>query len=270
MIPKLKDIIVLLEEIAPSRLAETWDNPGLQVGIQSQEIKRVFVALDPTLRTIKKAIKEKAQLLLTHHPLIFHPISRLDGDLYPGNVIFEAFKHNIAIVAVHTNLDAAMGGINDVLAQIFRLKDVEVLQNREGDLPHDAGLGRIGNLPEPMSLSDVINAVKSDLRAKGIRSVGSKDLKIRRVAIVGGSGGGMVASASEKGADLLITGDIGHHDALEAESRGIALIDGGHFYTEKKALILFADRFKGLMEERRWQVEVIVHHDETNPLQTVS
>ena len=269
MIPKLKDIIVLLEEIAPSRLAETWDNPGLQVGIQSQEINRVFVALDPTLGAIKKAIREKAQLLLTHHPLIFQPVSRLDGDLYPGNVILEALKHDVAIVAVHTNLDAASGGINDMLAQIFCLNDVEVLQNMEGDSAPDAGLGRIGNLPEPMSLSEMINLVKSGLGAKGIRSVGSKDLKIRRVAIVGGSGGGMVATASEKGADLLITGDVGHHDALEAESRGLGLIDGGHFYTEKEALILFADRLKGMMEERGWRVEVVVHHDETNPLQYV-
>jgi dinuclear metal center YbgI/SA1388 family protein len=167
-------------------------------------------------------------------------------------------------------LDVARGGINDMLAQVFRLKDVEVLQDVEGDSGRDVGLGRIGNAPETMSLSEILDAVKSTLGAKGIRVVGSEDLKIRRVAIVGGSGGGMVAKALEKGADLLITGDVGHHDALEAESRGLALIDAGHFYTEKEGLALFANRLKGLVEERGWRVEVVIHRDEKNPLQYVS
>ena len=270
MIPKLKDILDLLEEIAPSRLAEEWDNPGLQVGIQSQEVSRIFVSLDPTLPAVEEAVKQKVQLLLTHHPLIFHPLSRLDRDLYPGNVIFEALRHGIAIVSVHTNLDATRGGINDMLAQVFQLKDVEVLQIAEGDSDRDVGLGRIGDIREPRSLSEMLDAIKSGLGAKGIRVVGSKDLVIRRVAVVGGSGGGMVATASEKGADLLITGDVGHHDALEAESRGLALIDAGHFYTEKAALALFANRLKGLVEERRWQVEVVIHRNEKNPLDYVA
>ena len=270
MTPKLKDILDLLEEIAPSGLAEEWDNPGLQVGIRSREVGRIFVSLDPTLNAVKEAVKEKAQLLLTHHPLIFHPLSRLDGDLYPGNVIVEALRHGIAIIAAHTNLDVAQGGINDMLAHAFRLKDVEVLQDVEGDPGRDAGLGRIGNIPEPMSLSEMLDAVKSILGAKGLRVVGSKDLKIRRVAIVGGSGGGMVPTASEKGADLLITGDVGHHDALEADSRGLSLIDAGHFYTEKEGLALFAERLKGLVAERGWRVEVVIHRDEKNPLQSVS
>jgi dinuclear metal center YbgI/SA1388 family protein len=270
MIPKLKDILDLLEEIAPSRLAEEWDNPGLQVGIQSQEVGRILVSLDPTLHAVKGAVKEKAQLLLTHHPLIFQPLSRLDGDVYPGNVILEALRHGMAIVAVHTNLDVTRGGINDMLAQVFRLKEVEVLQTVEGDSGRNVGLGRIGTIPEPTTLSDMLDTVKSGLGAEGVRVVGSKDLKIRRVAIVGGSGGGMVATASEKGADLLITGDVGHHDALEAESRGLALIDAGHFYTEKKAVALFSNRLKGLVEERGWRVEVVIHRDEKNPLQYVS
>jgi dinuclear metal center YbgI/SA1388 family protein len=267
MIPKLKDILDLLEEIAPLRLAEEWDNPGLQVGIHSQEVGKVFVSLDPTLQALKKAVKAEAQLLLTHHPLIFQPLSHLDGDLYPGNVIFEALRHGVAIVAAHTNLDVARGGINDMLADLFHLSDVEVLQPVEGNSGRDIGLGRIGNIPEPMSLSDMIERVKSVLGSKGLRMVGSKARKIRRVALVGGSGGSLVATASKKGADLLITGDVGHHDALEAESRGLALIDGGHFYTEKEALALFARQLKGLMEKRGWRVEVVSHHDEKNPFQ---
>ena len=270
MIPKLNNLLDLLEETAPSHTAEDCDNPGLQVGTHAQEIRKVFFALDPTLRAVKEAAKEKAQLLLTHHPLIFQPLSRINREVYPGSVIFEAFKNNISIVAAHTNLDVTQGGINDMLAQLFHLKDVEVLQTLEGVTGHEVGLGRIGNVKESMSLSAMIELVQSVLGAKGIRVVGSKNLKIRRLALVGGSGGGMIPTASERGADLLITGDVGHHDALEAHARGLAVIDGGHFYTEKAALALFANRFKGLLEERGWEVDVAIYKDEKNPLQYVS
>lgn len=269
MIPKLKDILDLLEEIAPSHIAEDWDNPGLQVGVHSQEVKKVYFALDPTLGAVKEAAKEKAQLLLTHHPLIFHPLSRVDWALYPGSIIFEAFNSGISIIAAHTNLDMTQGGINDMLAEIFQLEDVEVLQAIEGATDHQIGLGRIGNVKDPMRLSAMIELAQSVLGAKGIRVVGNRNLKIGRVALVGGSGGGMIPIASERGADLLVTGDVGHHAALDAESRGLAVIDAGHFYTEKAPLTLFAGRFKGLMEGRGWKVDVVIYEDEQNPLQYV-
>ena len=270
MVPKLNDILDLLEEIAPSHTAEDWDNPGLQAGAHSQEVSKVFFALDPTLRAVEEAAKAKAQLVLTHHPLIFQPLSCINWEVYPGNVIFEAFKNGISIVAAHTNLDVTQGGINDMLAQLFHLKDAEVLQTMEGVTDPVVGLGRIGNVKEPMSFSAMIERVQAVLGAKGIRVVGSKKLKIRRVALVGGSGGSMVPTASERGADLLITGDVGHHDALEAHTRGLAVIDAGHFYTEKAALALFASRVKGLLEERGWEVDVAIYQDEKNPLQYIS
>ena len=270
MIPKLRDILDLLEEIAPSHLAEDWDNPGLQVGAHAQEVSKVFLSLDPTLQAIKEAAEKRAQLLMTHHPLIFHPISSINWEVFPGSVIFEAFRNGISIVAAHTNLDVTQGGINDMLAHLFHLKDVEVLQALEANTSGEVGLGRIGNISEPMSLSAMIDTVKSALGAEGLRVVGSKNLEIKRVALVGGSGGSMVATASENGADLLITGDVGHHDALEAVSRGLALIDGGHFYTEKEAFALFANRFKRLLQEREWEVGVVSYHDEKNPLHYVS
>jgi putative NIF3 family GTP cyclohydrolase 1 type 2 len=156
-----------------------------------------------------------------------------------------------------------------MLAQLFGLKDVEVLQTLEGFEDEKLGLGRIGNVKEPMSLSAMIELVQSVLGAKGIRVVGSQNRKIKRVALVGGSGGGMVPTASKLGADLLITGDVGHHDALEAHVRGLAVIDGGHFYTEKMALALFANRFKGLLEECGWEVNVATYQDEENPFEYV-
>ncbi|MDY7035856.1 MAG: Nif3-like dinuclear metal center hexameric protein, partial [Thermodesulfobacteriota bacterium] len=156
MVPKLKDILNILEEIAPAYSAEEWDNPGLQVGYPSQEVNKIFVALDPTLKAVEKALKSNAQLLLTHHPLIFKSLSCINKEIYPGNVISEALKKGISIVAAHTNLDVAQGGINDILANLFSLDNIEALWKRDDFKFDNAGIGRIGDLPEPMKLGDMV------------------------------------------------------------------------------------------------------------------
>ena len=107
MIPKLKDFLDLLEQVAPARFAEQWDNPGLQVGSYHQEVRKIFLALDPTLKALTSASKTEAKVLLTHHPLIFKPISRFEIHGYPQNVLFQAMKNEISVVAAHTNLDVA-------------------------------------------------------------------------------------------------------------------------------------------------------------------
>lgn len=267
MIPKLKDIFDVLERLAPSRLAEDWDNPGLQVGDFSKEIKRIFLSLDPTLEAVREASKREAQLLLTHHPLIFTSLFHLDKAIHPGKVIAEALREGISILAAHTNLDVVEGGINDMLARLFDLQEPRVLQGRDDPMIAGAGLGRIGDLLEPMSLDAMMDRVKRVLGVKRVMVVGRKDLLIRRVAVVGGSGGRMVSVASTAGADLLITGDVGHHDALEARDLGLALIDGGHFYTEKAALRLFTNRLKCTLKELDWDVRVEFYDDEMNPAQ---
>lgn len=265
MTAKLKEVLDLLEEIAPARLAEPWDNSGLQVGSYSQEIRKIFLALDPTLNALREAKKASAQLLLTHHPLIFRPLSRLVIDSYPQNVIFEAAKNKISVVAVHTNLDVAKGGINDILAELLGLRHVEVLREVDGE--DDTGLGRIGNLTKSTPLSVVVNNVKGMLGVESVKVVGQGDLPILRIAVVGGSGGDLVGLASEKGADLLLTGDVGHHHALEAESMGMALIDGGHFHTEKVAFRDFARSLKEAITIKGWELEVAVDEDESDPMQ---
>ena len=264
MIPKLRNVLDLLEEIAPMRLAEPWDNPGLQVGSYSQEIKKISLALDATPESLQSARKRNAQLLLTHHPLIFKPISRLDISTFPGNVILEAAKKGISIVAAHTNLDVAREGMNYILADLLSLQRVEVLQEISG--VEGVGLGRIGDLPQPNTLAAVLKDLKGILGVEKLRVVGKEDLKVGRIAVVGGSGGSLVSHAFQKGADLLITGDVRYHHAMEAESLGIALIDGGHFHTEKAAFRIFAKRLKGMIRARGWNVIVEVNDDERDPV----
>jgi len=264
MVPRVKDILDRLEKIAPTVLAEPWDNPGLQVGSYSQEITKIFFSLDPTLKALRSAERRNAQLLFTHHPLIFKPLTRLDINMHPGDVIAEAVKSRISVIAAHTNLDMAKGGINDILAGLLQLQNVEVLEKK--DEAGYAGLGRIGNLPAAVSLPVLVEKVKKVFGAEQVKVVGREYEQARRLAVVGGSGGSLISLASKKGADLLVTGDIGHHHALEAESLGIALIDAGHFHTEKTAFAAFAEHLGAMATEWGWKVAIEVDEDETDPM----
>ena len=264
MTPTLEDILDLLEEVAPSGLAASWDNPGLQVGRRRARIGKIHFALDPTPAALKSAGDQGCELLLTHHPLIFRPVSCLDLSAYPGNVILDAVKSDISVVSVHTNLDAARGGINDILADLMGLASVEVLEEMDG-MP-GAGMGRIGRLPRAMEVPVFAEKVKRVTGCLRVGVAGPEDTVVRRVAIVGGSGGSFVSLASEKGADLLLTGDVGHHHALSAESAGMVLMDAGHFNTERTAFEEFARRMAKRFEAKGWAVSVSVHPDRRDPL----
>ena len=265
MTPKVKDILALLEKIAPAGTAEAWDNPGLQVGNPSLEVKKILTALDPALSVVREASRRQAQLILTHHPLIFPSLSCLNREVYPGDAIFKACEAGIALAAAHTNLDMAEGGINDMLASLFHLKNIQVLQK---NLLHPSkGLGRIGELHEPEPLFSFAQRIKPLLGARVLGVCGGKEKLLRRVAVVGGSGGSLVPQAASMGADVLVTGDVSHHDALRAKTLGLALIDAGHFETEKAAFVLFSDRFKELLHREGWDVRVEALHEEENPMQ---
>jgi dinuclear metal center YbgI/SA1388 family protein len=266
LVTTLKDIMEILDGMAPFSLAEEWDNAGLQVGSPSQVVKKILIALDPTLESIRYASDIDAQILLTHHPLIFTPLSLVNSENYPGSIINEALTRKISIISLHTNLDAAKGGINDILANLIGLQGVEVLQKKDVLMNDGAGMGRIGNLSETKHLSEVSETVKEALGASEILIMGAGEMGIRRVAVVGGAGGGMAVLASKSGADLLITGDIRHHEALLADTLGLALIDGGHFQTEKAALNIFADNFRDRLDKDRLKVVIEKYKDERKPM----
>jgi dinuclear metal center YbgI/SA1388 family protein len=279
MVPNLSEVQRVLEGLAPQGLAEPWDNPGLQVGDPDQRISGILVALDPTLAAIREASTRGAQLLVTHHPLIFRPISSLDMGTFPGNVIGEAVKGGVSVVSLHTNLDSAEGGINDILAELLDLRDVEVLEKHTKDgivqqgIPVEAnsettGLGRVGNLPEPVPFAVMKTKVVEALGAKGpLRQIGNRRDMVRRVAVVGGSGGSLVAKAVESGADVFVTGDVTYHQALEAVRRGLTIIDGGHFLTERAAMRIFAERLEAVLISGGWDVQVTFVQEERSPFE---
>lgn len=289
-IPRLKDLMELLEEVAPAELAESWDNPGLQVGFLDQRIERLVLSLDPTPQAVQFAISRDAQLLLTHHPLIFKPVSAIKDGEYPGGVVYEAIKRGISIVALHTNLDAAHEGINAILADLLALDHVEPLsgaaggegakgaglnqgatatERKEARSSAIAGLGRIGDLDRPYRLSEFISRAKKALKLSTVRVVGEDRAVIERVAVVGGSGGSLIREAWMKGADLLVTGDVSYHQAREAEFLGLAVIDGGHFATETVAFQEFGKQLQKQFSARGWKVEVLFNEEEKDPLVTM-
>lgn len=224
---KLNEWLRQMEEIAPAELAVSYDNPGLLISPASDEIKKVLVVLDCTTRTAEEAEKLGADLVLSHHPLFFHGTKHLLRTDPATAAAYELTRRGIGLFSMHTNYDAAAGGVNDVLASRLGLTEVE-------PLPPD-GLGRIGNLPGTRTLRGFAAFCENELSATAL-CAGKPDRKLRRIAVVGGAGGDYAAAAAEAGADALLTGECRHHEALEAEELGIALLVLGHYETEHPAM----------------------------------
>lgn len=224
----VKDIIAKMEQWCPASLACSWDNCGLQVGSVKQRVDCVLVALDVSQDIIEEAIAVQANLIVTHHPLIFSPLRNLCLGVYPQDVVIRLLEAGIAHLAAHTNLDMTIGGVNDTLAAILGLKEIRPLV-AEGDMD---GLGRIGNLPQPLTFSQLETLVKERLELDYLKVV-PVEKEIRSVAVCGGSGMDLLVAAKEAGADCLISAEGKHHQALMAQQLDMGLIDAGHFDTEK-------------------------------------
>jgi len=368
--PRVQDLLGLLHGLFPPELAEEWDNVGLQVGDPTAPVQRVLVALDPTGEAVAAACERGAQLLITHHPLLFKPLRRLTADDPVGRVVWQAVRNGVAIMAAHTNLDVAADGLNHWLAARLELTEVEPLQPVPGNLlklvvyvpathadvvaealfaagageigaydqcsfrvagtgtfrpgpgttpfigsagrreqveelrletivpqrrlgrvlekmfkahPYEevaydlvplsnqlpaAGLGRIGRLTAPLSLEVLSDRVKTVLGCANLRAVGELSRMVGKVAVCGGSGAGLIHEAQRRGADVLVTGDIKYHEARQAEELGLALLDAGHFATERLAARELAARVGSEATGRNWRLEILVHDGERDPFIT--
>ena len=226
-----REIIRKLEEQYPVSLAEEWDNVGLLVGDETADIKKILVALDVTDETVEKAIETGADLIVTHHPLLFKPARRVTMQDHIGRRILKMAAHHISCYAMHTNFD--IGGMAYLNAEELELKEDEVLEETGVDEKGQPfGLGRIGNLPREMTASDLARKIKTTYRLEGIRLYGDDSRKVHRLAICSGSGREFISLAREKGADVYVTGDLDYHSAIDGVSDGLILIDAGHYGTE--------------------------------------
>lgn len=237
------DILTWIETIAPPYMAESWDNVGLLCGRSDRPVKKILVALDPFRHVIDEAIALGADLLVTHHPLIFGDGLRAVNDgSETGRCVLALAEHGIAAINAHTNLDFAPGGINDVLARALGLENVEVVNpvgTDEQGRPY--GLLRAGFVPE-QSLEQFLGTVKAALGCEKLRYSGG--FPVRRVCVGGGSCGSFFAEAAAHGCDTLVTADVKYNQFRAALKLGINLIDAGHFHTENPTMPVLAQRLR--------------------------
>lgn len=248
---RLKQIIGMLEELCPKSFACDWDNVGLLVGSSGKEVHTIALALDATSEVIKEAVEKGADLILTHHPLIFGGVRNITDSDYVGKRILELVKHDISCYAMHTNFDVL--GMADAAADLLSLTDREVLEVTYEDEISVDGIGRIGSLMEPMKLSEFASKVGEVFGIEHVRYYGDPDQLLVTCAILPGSGKGEIDLAVRANADVYVTGDISHHDGIDAVEKGIAVVDAGHYGIEK----IFIPYMKEYLEREMPEINII-------------
>jgi dinuclear metal center YbgI/SA1388 family protein len=367
---RIQDLVGLVHALYPPALAEEWDNVGLQVGDPAAGLSRALVCLDPSEKALEAALAAGAQALVAHHPLILRPLRSLTPGDETGRVALRALREGVAVIAAHTNLDRAQGGLNDWLAARLGVLDARPLAaggellklvvfvpagyegevadalfaagagqvgrygrcsfrtggtgtfcpgpgttpflGQEGEsasaaevrletvLPREAagrvvekmlkthpyeevaydliplanrrsdvGLGRIGRLERPVALAEFAKRVKSVLGAPFLRLVGDPMRPVVKIAVCGGSGASLIAEAARQGADLLVTGDVKYHEARSAESQQVALIDAGHFATERLMVTGLAAALRREAARRGLPIEFTEMEGEADPFRVV-
>ena len=255
---KVKEIIEVMETLAPTFLKEDFDNVGLMVGDREKEVKKVLVALDCTLKVVQEAKDNNVDLIITHHPLIFRRPNNITTDTLQGKKIIELIKNDISLYSSHTNLDSAKKGLNDSIPGLLGYDTSEILETNKRD--SEAGLGRLVTLEQATTLEDIINKVKATFNINNLRVVKGKD-EANKIAIINGSGQDFIGRAISKGADCIITGDTTYHFASDYKEMGINIIDAGHFASEQ---IVFFNVMKNIIDKFN-DVEFILSKVEEDP-----
>ena len=232
---KVKDVTQVIEGFAPLSIQEKWDNSGLCIGSPDAPVSSVLFGLDCTPELVDEAIECGADMIVTHHPLIFSGLKKISPDDMVGEAVFKAIKAGISIYAAHTNADKVIAGVSGAMAAKLGLQNVEILsEDGEG-----IGLGVVGDLVEPMTAQQMVEMVKDRFALKTVKASKPVDGMITRVAMCGGSGGSLIGAAKAAGAQLYISGDISYHNFFTSE--GFMLMDIGHYESEIEIVdILFS------------------------------
>ena len=229
-----------LEPFAPLKLAEDWDNVGLLLGRRSKEVKRVMTCLTVTLQSAQEAVDKRVDLIVSHHPILFHAVKRLTDETPEGAMLLNLIEHNIALYAPHTAFDSAANGINQQIAKGVGLKKIQPLQIL--DEKTGTGIGRIGRLPKPAKLNDFASTVRDFFGGCDVNLVGKPDALIRTVAVTCGAAGALFDLVKKAHADALILGETMFHTFLDAQANGVNLILPGHYATERFACQRLAEQ----------------------------
>ena len=235
----VKNIADFFSEKIPSEMKMDFDNVGLLVGLESEKVTCVLLALDITNAVIDEAKGLGAQLIISHHPIFFDLKRISSGDAASAKVV-RLLRHGISALCLHTNFDGVDGGVNDALAKALGVSVKGRLEDCVTSDGTEYGIGRYGELAEAMTLSDYLAFVKKALDSNGLRYCDG-GRPVQKVALCGGSGGEYIDRALELGCDTLVTADVKYHQLLEAKERGLNVIDADHFCTENVAMPVLAD-----------------------------
>ncbi|MCT4611864.1 MAG: Nif3-like dinuclear metal center hexameric protein [Clostridia bacterium] len=221
---KLNEIKKVLENIAPPELAESWDNVGMLVETNNDEISKILVALDITDAVIDEAVINNIDLIVTHHPVLISGIKKVSINDFKGKQLIKLISNNISLYSMHTNFDITEGGTNDIIAKKLGLENLESLDSV-------TNLGKIGGVAET-DLEGLVETLKGVLKLDTIKYTGDRTKEVSKLAICTGSGMGLYKNAISKGADVYITGDVKYHDAVDALESGLSIIDATHYSSE--------------------------------------
>lgn len=255
MAVKVQQVLEILEQIAPSELACSWDNVGLLVDA-GRPVTSIMTALDITADVVRDAAESGCELIVSHHPVIFDPLRRVTAEDVPAMLL----QNGISAICMHTNLDAAAGGVNEVLAGIFGMLDPE---------PFAEGCGRVGSI-EPITVPQLARKAQQELAARCNAPDAGPAVQVKfadtgkpvqRLAVISGSGGSLFEEALAMGADCLLTGEANHHHACDAKRLGLSLIAAGHYATEFPVTAAVAEKLRAALPS----VEVLVSTANKDP-----
>lgn len=261
------DFLEMIDGIAPFRLAEKWDNCGLQTGDPDWPVRRILVCLDVSPDVLSAAKDLECDLILSHHPLMMAPEKSLDFSRMPGLAVAASAVGRTAIVSAHTNLDKARDGLNDYFALKLGIDCTGpfLTEPADDDPSPMAGLGRLGTITPALSLRELAEKIKRDLNMPGLRVIGNLDTPVREVALCTGSGGSLCAHFLKSSAQVYLTGDLKYHEARDIEAGKKAAIDVGHFASEHIVTQLFKIRLEALARSRDLDLEVIEYEKDEDP-----
>lgn len=226
---------------AKPSLIDTWDNTGFQIGNEDKKVNKILISLDLDNNVLEKAIKEKYDMIINHHPIIFKAIKSITTNNYKEKLLYDLIRNDIVVYNAHTNLDQAKNGVSHQLAKCVGIRESEVLHYTDENTKY--GYGQVGNIRE-IDLIDYIDDIKTGLNVEDLIVYGDLKRNISRVAVCGGAGSDFIYDAYKSGADVYITGDVKYHEAQLALEYGLTIIDAGHYHTEKIILPVIQKHIK--------------------------
>jgi len=241
----LQHIIDTIESVAPLKWQEAWDNSGLQVGDRNADIRAALLTTDVTESVVDEAIGKHCDLIVSHHPLLFHGLKTISGNTPQERMVAKAIRHNIAIYSSHTAMDVYLHGVSGRMAEKTGLTDYRILQPTEGQT--EIGLGVIGTLPEPVAFTHFLSRVKNVFEAPQIRYIEGPTEMVQTIAICGGAGADLMETAIAQEADVFLSADFKYHEFQAADGR-IAIVDLDHWVSEHFTRDIYKELLQGKVE----------------------